>query len=120
MREKVQAVVDKWVESFNDGRVDELGGYYTSDARIIPPGRPTLKGLGEITEFFSDIRAQGFRDYAVDIIDVFDKDGVTIASGRWGLTGPASAGARQRYEGNWLNVVDDPPSGLKIALHMWN
>jgi ketosteroid isomerase-like protein len=120
MKPDVQALVDDWAGMFNSGQVEDLERFYAPDARIVPPGRPVLKGADEISGFFADIRSQGFRDYAVDISDTFEKDGALMASGRWSLTGPASGGVRQRYEGNWLNVLDQTPAGWRIVIHMWN
>lgn len=120
MQPQVQTLVDRWVEAFNTGRTDDLAAFYVADARIIPPGRTVVKGADGMRSYFSDIRAQGFRDYTVDINDTFVKDEFLIASGRWGLIGPGSDGAWHRYEGNWLNVLNPGAETWRIVIHMWN
>jgi ketosteroid isomerase-like protein len=117
---EAQALVDKWVQTFNAGRVADLTHFYASDARIVPPGRPTLVGPEAARGFFAEIRAQGFRDYVVDLGDMFNKDLSLVASGRWALRGPGSSGVLQLYEGNWLNVFVPGPAGWLIAVHTWN
>jgi ketosteroid isomerase-like protein len=119
MQRETQAFVDEWAHRFNAGRVADLAQFYALDARIVPPGQPTLVGAQAICAFFADIRAQGFRDYAVDLDDVFAKDASLVASGRWALRGP-DGGGRQLYQGNWLNVLAHGPAGWLIAVHMWN
>ncbi|MCC8940489.1 hypothetical protein H8A97_38500 [Bradyrhizobium sp. Arg62] len=65
MQREAQALVDEWAQVFNTGRPTDLARFYTHDARIVPPGRPTVVGVEAICTFFGDIWAQGFRDYAV-------------------------------------------------------
>ena len=120
MQPQVQALVDNWVEAFNAGRADDLAALYAPDARIVPPGRPALKGPDGMRGYFSDVRAQGFRDYTVEIDDAFMNGEFLIASGRWGLTGPGVERARPRYEGNWLNLLNRDAGAWRIVVHMWN
>lgn len=118
-QQEVRLLVDEWTRIFNTGRLSDLAKFYAPDARIIPPGRTALVSGQEITGFFIDIRAQGFRDYAADIGDVFAKEGCLVASGRWTLRG-TDGGRPQLYRGNWLNVLSHSPTGWLIAVHMWN
>lgn len=118
MQREAQTLVDEWAQTFNRGTVADLARFYVPDARIVPPGRSTLVGAEAICAFFADIRAQGFRDYAVDLGDVYVKDSSLVASGRWALRRPGSG--PQSYEGNWLNVLTHGRIGWLITVHMWN
>ncbi|BAU89925.1 nuclear transport factor 2 [Methylorubrum populi] len=120
MHSEIQALADGFAQVFNAGRTGDLAVLYAPEARIVPPGRPAVAGSDQICGFFSDIRAQGFRDYAVEVGDVFARDGVVVASGRWRLTGPGPDGPHHAYEGNWLNLLDREPGGWRILVHMWN
>ncbi|WP_213287274.1 nuclear transport factor 2 family protein [Bradyrhizobium sp. sGM-13] len=117
MQQQTQALIDEWAHSFNSGKVADLARFYTPDARIVPPGRSTVVGAEAICTFFADIRAQGFRDYVVDLGDVFAKDAALVASGRWTLRGLGGGGP---YKGNWLNIFARERTGWLIAVHMWN
>jgi ketosteroid isomerase-like protein len=119
MRREAQAFIDEWARTFNSGRVADLARFYAPDAWILPPGRSTLVGADAICAYFTDVRAQGFRDYAVDLGDVVTQDASLVASGRWALQGPGGSGP-QLYKGNWLNVLGHGPVGWRIAVHMWN
>ncbi|WP_213253491.1 nuclear transport factor 2 family protein [Bradyrhizobium sp. sBnM-33] len=105
------------MQTFNSGRIADLARFYTLDARVVPPGRSAVVGAEAICRFFADIRAQGFRDYVVDLGDVFAKDASLVASGRWALRGLDDGGP---YKGNWLNVFARERTGWLIAVHMWN
>lgn len=120
MDRQVHALVEGWTEAFNAGRIDDLLALYAPDARVVPPGRTVLKGRESARGYFWDIRAQGFRDYAVAIDEIHAKGEAQIASGRWALSGPGGDGARHRYEGNWLNVLARTGETWCIAVHMWN
>jgi ketosteroid isomerase-like protein len=119
MQQEAQAFVDEWAQTFNTGRAADLVRFYAPDARVVPPGRPTLVGAEAICAYFADIRAQGFHDYTVDLGDVFAKDASLVASGRWALRRAEGVGP-QLYQGNWLNVFAHERTGWLIAVHMWN
>jgi ketosteroid isomerase-like protein len=119
MQREAQALVDEWAQTFNTGRVADLARFYAPDARIVPPGRPTLVGAGAICTFLADIRAQGFRDYTVEVGDVFARDTSVVVSGRWALRG-SEGGDLQLYKGNWMNLLSHGVTGWLIAVHMWN
>ncbi|MCP3418616.1 ketosteroid isomerase family protein [Bradyrhizobium brasilense] len=118
MQREAQALIYEWARVFNTGRPTDLARFYTQDARIVPPGRPTVVGVEAICTFFGDVLAQGFRDYAVEVADVFAKDASLVASGRWTLRGPG--GGLQFYKGNWMNLLAQEDTGRLIAVHMWN
>lgn len=120
MQPQIQALVDRWTAAFNAGRTDELASFYAPDARLVPPGRPVLKGVEALRGFFRDIRGQGFRDYQVAIDDTFAKGESTVASGRWTVTGPGPDGASHRYDGNWLIVLQGNGAPDQFLVHMWN
>jgi ketosteroid isomerase-like protein len=120
MQGEAKTLVAEWTQAFNTGRVADLASFYAPDARVVPPGRSPLVGVEAIRGFFIDIRAQGFRDYAVELGDVYEKEKSLIVSGRWTLRGPNGGGASHLYEGNWLNVLVPGHAGRLIAVHMWN
>ena len=119
MKMNIQTLANGWSTAFNSGRINDLVAYYAADAHIFPPGRPILTGEAALRIYFNGVRAQGFRDYRVRIDDLLTENGLTVATGRWEITGPGQDGFARRYEGNWLiGLPGHAPS--KIALQMWN
>ena len=45
---------------------------------------------------------------------------VLVLSGRWEMNGPGEGGARKKFEGNWINVMERRPDGWRTVLHTWN
>lgn len=72
-------------------------------------------GTAEIKQ--TSVRAQGFREYAVGLGDLFAKDAFLIASGRWTLGCP-DVGDRPLHWVNWVNLLAHGPTGWLIALQM--
>jgi len=119
MKTNIQTLANGWSTAFNSGRIDDLVAYYAADAHVFPPGRPILTGVTALRIYFNGVRAQGFQDYRVRIDDILDESGLTVATGRWEITGPGQDGFARRYDGNWLIGLPKQASG-KIALQMWN
>lgn len=119
LRHEAKILVEAWAQAFNTGRIADLARFYGQDARLVPPGRSTLVGVGAICAFFADLRAQGFHDYAIDVGDGFMKEAFLVTSGRWAIRGPYGGGA-ELYRGNWLILLAPGPTGRLIAVQMWN
>jgi ketosteroid isomerase-like protein len=119
MRHQAQTLADEWAKTFNAGNAAGLARFYGPDARVVPPGRSALAGAQAICGFFANVRAQGFRHYTAELSEVFAKDGLLVASGRWALRGP-NGGRPWLYRGNWLNLLGQGRAGWLIAVQMWN
>ncbi len=48
------------------------------------------------------------------------KDNLLIVSGRWEMAGPAEGGAKKKFEGNWVNVLEKRDGAWRTVLHTWN
>lgn len=119
MKAEIQSLAQAWCAAFNGRRIDDLVGFYTSQARILPPGRPALVSEADLRRYFNGVIGQGFRDYRIQIDALLTRDGMSVATGRWSIVGPGPDGFERRYEGNWLiGLLDSEPG--KIAIQMWN
>lgn len=115
---EAQAAADKWDQAFNSGDMKALAGLYTADALLVTNAKTES---GEAIEtFFSGMKAKGFEGHKIVVQSVTQKGDLVIATGRWEITGPSDGGAKKKFEGNWVNVLERKDGQLKTALHSWN
>ena len=118
LQTEAQAAATQWDQAFNSGDMKQLGGLYTKDALLITNAKPEK---GEAIEaFFAGMKAKGFEGHKITVQSAQAKGDVVIATGRWEITGPADGGAKKKFEGNWVNVLERQGGALKTTLHTWN
>lgn len=114
-----QTAAETWDMTYNNGDMDALGKLYTSDAQVIPKGA-AISGQENITKFFAGLKSKGFTDHKINLQSATEKDKILILSGRWEMNGPGEGGAKKKFEGNWINVMERQGDGWRTILHTWN
>ncbi|MBY0258691.1 nuclear transport factor 2 family protein [Methylobacterium sp.] len=114
-----QKAAETWDKTYNSGDMDTLITLYAPDAQVIPKGA-AISGPAAIKTFFSGLKAKGFDDHRITVQSTREKGDVRVLAGRWEMNGPGDGGARKKFEGNWINVMERGPEGWRTVLHTWN
>ncbi len=101
-------------EVFGKHNFDALDDIYTSDARILPPGAPTIAGRKAIKEFWSNmIQATGAKAAVLESVDAMLAGDGVVEIGRATLTIQDAAQIEVKYvvywkqeDGRWKWHVD--------------
>lgn len=117
-QDEAQAAAEKWDKVYNSGNMKDLEGLYTKDAIVVTKGMPQT-GDG-IQKFFSGLKEKGWDEHKTNVKTAQVKDKLVIVTGRWEMMGPGEGGAKKKFEGNWVNVMEQQGDGLKTILHTWN
>ena len=116
--QEAQRIADKWDAAYNSGSIDELGKLYTTDAIVVTKGQAqTADG---IQKFFSGLKSKGWDDHKVVVKSVTPKGELLLVTGRWEMSGPGEGGAKKKFEGNWVNVMERSNNEWRTVLHTWN
>ncbi len=60
----------RWDAAINEPNPDALLAMYTADARLMPPGAPSITGPAAIRNFFAG-RGTSVRNHKLELVDVF-------------------------------------------------
>ena len=113
-----QNAASRWDEAYNGGDMDTLAKLYTPDAIVVTKGGPqTSDG---IQKFFAGLKSKGWDEHKTIVRSALPKDNLLIVSGRWEMTGPGDGGAKKKFEGNWVNVLEKRDGTWRTVLHTWN
>ncbi|MBN4098238.1 MULTISPECIES: SgcJ/EcaC family oxidoreductase [Methylobacterium] len=113
-----QSAASQWDAAYNGGDMDALAKLYTPDAIVVTKGAPqTSDG---IQKFFAGLKAKGWDEHKTTVKSALPKDNLLIVSGRWEMTGPGDGGAKKKFEGNWVNVLEKRDGAWRTVLHTWN
>ena len=72
VRAEIDSVNSQFVDGAGRGDVEAMGGVYTDDARILPPGQPMIQGRAAIQGFWaSAAEALGVKgvDLATEVLE---------------------------------------------------
>ena len=118
VQDEAQAAANRWDQAYNAGDTDKLGKLYTSEAIVVTKGKP--QSGEDIGKFFSGLKSKGWDEHKTNVTFTQQKGDLVIVTGRWEMTGPGPDGAKKKFEGNWVNVMEKKDGELKTVLHTWN
>ena len=108
----------KFVENFKKGDIEAACYSYADDAKIMPPGSPTVHGRPAIQEFWAEaIKQLGITGISIEIFD-FEVDGkMAYDSGNYVLTGNSGPIDEGKYIMVWKQETD---GAWKYHYDIWN
>jgi len=121
VRSEIEAVNQKWDDTFNRKDAAGLAALYTADAKLLPPAKVIISGTDDIKQFWEKSLQAGFADHTIKIIEVQTSGNLAYQASRWTVTGPGKDGGRVTIEGKLVSVLERQPDGTwKARLHSWN
>lgn len=109
-------------KAFNEGNAAAIAMYFTEDALLMAPGKPTAKGQAAVQAYYQSI----FDEYTTALESSYEEVEVAggLAYGRGiakvTLT-PKNGGAALVSTAKYLNILKKQPNGLWRTTHdIWN
>lgn len=123
---------ENFMKSFKAGDSLAVASCYTTDAKIMAAGMPTIKGSDDIKHYFNQSMKKGFKKIDISIINIWGDSSIVAEEGTYNLSD--SLGKRidkgkyivlwKQESGNWKMFRDiwttDLPDTVaikKIKLH---
>ncbi len=117
VRAEIDAVNSQFVDGASSGDIEAMGGVYTEDARILPPGQQMVQGRAAIQEFWAGAaKALGVTgvDLATDVLDTQDDTAEEI--GAYTIHGADGVLDQGKYVVVWKRTDD----GWRWYWDIWN
>lgn len=106
------------------GDAAALTAFYASDAVLMPPGSPALKGSEEISKFWDGMTGSVSGPFELKTTAVDGRGDLALSTGEYTATlTPKKAGAKPMpaEHGKYLGVMKKQPDGSwKLIYDMWN
>ena len=117
VRAEIDAVNKQFVDGAGRGDLEAMGGVYTDDARILPPGQPMIQGRAAIQGFWgSAAEALGVTgiDLATELLET--RDGTAEEIGGYTIHGADGVLDQGKYVVVWKRTDD----GWRWHWDIWN
>jgi uncharacterized protein (TIGR02246 family) len=119
----VRAVDAEWARAATAGDAKALTAVYASDATLLPPNEPVVKGEA-VGKYNADMAAAFSGPFELTTKAVEGRGDLAVATGTYRATlTPKKAGAKPlpTEEGKYLEVLKKQPDGSwKIVYDMWS
>jgi len=102
---------------FNGGKFAELAALYTEDARVLPPGSPTLQGRQEIQDFWLAAHGSGIKRVQLQTGSVEAAGDLAFEISTATLTLESGESQAVKYVVVWKRRAGGP---WQLAADIWN
>lgn len=121
--QEVEQLFERFITAFNSGDLETLRSSYTSEAILVPPGQPVVRGPQAIITQMWGPMAEAFDvDAALPIeeLQLSEEWGFVRGTYRMRLD-PKAGGDSLSEEGRWIDIVrKEAGGGWRIARAIWN
>ncbi len=118
IRQAIDRVNAGFVAGFNRGDFAAACAVYTENARIMPPGLPTIEGRPAIHEFWAGAaEAMGIKEVKLETVDLESDGDMASELGSWALAGESGPLDNGSYVVVWKREAD---GSWKWHLDIWN
>lgn len=121
VRDEVESLGREFGKAATNQDVEELVGFYTDDAKILPPNAPMLQGRDGLRGLFKEYIEAGMKTLDLETVDVVEAGDVVVEVGRYvmGIEPPGAGLIEDR--GKYVGVFRRQPGGeLKLIIDTFN
>jgi uncharacterized protein (TIGR02246 family) len=117
----VRKLLQDWAQACNTRHLEDLVDIYTSDAMLLRPNHPALRGTQAIREHFVSILDAGFCDAELEPLRLEVFGDIAYEAGRYKALVPVAVSKRREERGKYLTLLARQSNGeWKILSDCWS
>jgi len=117
----VRKVTQDWTVACNSKQLDDLVGIYATDAIVMRPNHPAVRGAPAIREFFFSVLDAGLGEVELDVIRVDVVGDMAYEAGRCKMLVPTAVGKRREDRGKYLMILSKQSNAeWRIVADCWS
>lgn len=116
----VRKLAQDWAQACNTKHLDDLVELYATDALVLRPNVPPVRGTAAIREFLFSVLDAGLGEVEMEVVrvDIFGE--VAYEAGRCKMLVPTPMGKRREERGKYLLVATKQAGEWRIATDCWS
>ena len=117
----VRQMTKDWALACNNKQLDDLLSFYATDALVLRPNLPPIRGSAAIREFFFSALDSGLGDIEMEALRVDLLGDVAYEAGRCKMLVPLAVGKRREERGKYVVVFAKQKNGeWKAVVDSWS
>ncbi len=117
----LRKMTQDWALACNNKQLDDLLTFYSTDALVLRPNVPPVRGSAAIREFFFSALDSGLGDIEMEPLRVELLGDIAYEAGRCQMLVPLAVGKRREERGKYVVVFAKQKSGeWKAVVDSWS
>ena len=116
----VRRLSQDWAQACNTKHLDDLVELYATDALVLRPNVPPVRGTAAIREFLFSVLDAGLGEVEMEVVRVEIFGDVAYEAGRCKMLVPTAMGKRREERGKYLLVATKQAGEWGIATDCWS
>lgn len=117
----LRQMTQDWALACNNKQLDDLLSFYSTDALVLRPNIPPVRGTAAIREFFFSALDSGLGDIEMEALRVELLGDVAYEAGRCQMLVPVAVGKRREERGKYVVVFARQKNGeWKAVVDSWS
>jgi uncharacterized protein (TIGR02246 family) len=116
----VRKLAQDWAQACNTKHLDDLVELYATDALVLRPNVPPIRGTAAIREFLFSVLDAGLGEVEMEVVRVEIFGDVAYEAGRCKMLVPTAMGKRREERGKYLLVATKQAGEWRIATDCWS
>ena len=117
----IKQIVNGIIDSDNKGATEEVLNYYSKEAVLMPPGKPSISGKEAIRNNYEQIFTTSNLDMKIDIEEMRESDNWAVCIGRtYGTVTMKSDSPEKQVDDKYIMMLEKKNSEWKINRLIWN
>jgi ketosteroid isomerase-like protein len=117
----IRQMTHEWAAACNNKQIEDLLEFYASDALVMRPNVPPVRGTAAIREFFVSALEAGLGDVEMEPLRVELLGDVAYQAGRCKMLVPVVMGKRREERGKYVILFAKDKSGQwKVVVDCWS
>lgn len=117
---KLRQMTREWALACNNKQLDDVLSFYATDALLMRPNIPPVRGASSIREFFFTVLDSGLGDIEMEPLRVELLGDVAYEAGRCSMLVPFAVGKRREERGKYVVVFTKQAGEWKAVLDSWS
>ena len=110
-----------WALACNNKQLDDLVSTYATDAMLLRPNHPPVRGTAAIREYFFSVLDAGLGEVELEPLRVDVTGDVAYEAGRCKMLVPVSVGKRREERGKYITILTRQANGeWRIVADCWS
>jgi uncharacterized protein (TIGR02246 family) len=116
----VRKLMQDWAQACNTKQLDDLVELYGTDALVMRPNLPAVRGASAIREFFFALVDSGFGDVQIEPLRTEVAGDFAYEAGRCTMLVPVAVSKRREERGKYLTVFARQAGEWRIVTDCWS
>jgi uncharacterized protein (TIGR02246 family) len=120
IRDAIASAIQTFTDAFRRGDAAAVAAWYSSDAKLLPPDNPMMKGRDAIQDFWQGAMNAGVSEAKLETLEIQTQGDLAYEVGRFEMVVEPRGGNRAELTGKYVVVWKAEGDRWRMHVDIWN